>query len=57
MRYGGTDEAFTFRCPTCEESLEVNGPMKEALEEKGCVVCGSSVTAAAFTSVEPTDPR
>lgn len=40
---------FVFLCPECGESLEVNDSMKEALVEKGCVVCGASVTAEAFT--------
>ena len=41
---------FTFVCPECEESIAVDDPMKDALVENGCVVCGSPVTPAAFTS-------
>lgn len=40
---------FSFRCPSCEESLTVNGSMRTALVERGCVVCGADLTAAAFT--------
>lgn len=40
---------YTFVCPECDESLEVNDSMKAALVEKGCVICGASVTAEAFT--------
>lgn len=43
------DGEFVFRCPECEERLEVNGGMKEALVRKGCVICGAAVTPAAFT--------
>ena len=39
------DEAFTFLCPGCDESLEVNGAMRDALVTEGCVVCGAAVTA------------
>ena len=40
---------FSFRCPSCEEALTVNGSMRTALVERGCVVCGAELTAAAFT--------
>ena len=43
------EEEFTFHCPVCEESLKVNDSMKQALVEKGCVVCGADLTVAAFT--------
>lgn len=43
------DGEFVFHCPECEERLEVNGGMKEALVRKGCVICGATVTTAAFT--------
>ena len=39
---------FTFVCPVCEESLKVNDAMKDALVEKGCVVCGADLTTRAF---------
>ncbi len=40
---------FSFRCPSCDETLTVNGAMRTALVERGCVVCGAELTAAAFT--------
>lgn len=42
------DRAYVFACPACEESLEVNEAMKDALAERGCVICGADVTADAF---------
>jgi hypothetical protein len=44
----GTD--LTFHCPTCDESMAVNGPMREALLDHGCVVCGTAVSRSAFSS-------
>jgi predicted RNA-binding Zn-ribbon protein involved in translation (DUF1610 family) len=46
---------FSFRCPSCEESLTVNGPMRAALVERGCVVCGAELTLAAFTAASDAD--
>lgn len=43
---------YIFVCPVCDESLEVNGPMREALIDRGCVICGSAVTARAFSDAE-----
>lgn len=55
---GSTDEEeFIFTCPDCGESLEVNGAMKDALLEKGCVLCGSAVTADAFSSNSTSSPE
>lgn len=46
----GTDEAdYTFVCPECEEELVVNTSMREALLARGCVVCGASLSAKAFS--------
>lgn len=45
-------EELTFVCPSCGESMEVNPAMRDALVENGCVVCGASVTAEAFSPVE-----
>lgn len=47
---------YRFDCPACGESLEVNGSMKRALIEQGCVICGTPVTTAAFTECPATDP-
>jgi len=40
---------FEFGCPACGETLTVNGSMKAALVENGCVVCGTDVTPEAFS--------
>jgi len=45
----GEGSDFRFACPECGESLAVNAAMRDALLERGCVVCGSSVTDAAFS--------
>ena len=50
---GSEEEEFVFVCPACEERLAVNESMKAALVERGCVICGASVKAAAF---QPTAP-
>lgn len=46
---------YNFVCPACGESLEVNDAMREALVEKGCVVCGASLTTDAFTPCATSD--
>lgn len=43
------DEEFVFVCPECDETLEVNASMRDVLIEKGCVVCGASVSADSFS--------
>lgn len=48
----GASTDYTFTCPECEEVMEVNQSMKDALEDHGCVICGTTVTDAAF---EPAD--
>ncbi|WP_459191935.1 DUF7560 family zinc ribbon protein [Halosimplex sp. J119] len=45
-------EEYIFVCPGCEESMEVNASMRDALLENGCVVCASPVSEAAFTATE-----
>ncbi|MFB6179801.1 MAG: hypothetical protein ABEI77_08765 [Halorientalis sp.] len=47
------DEDYLFVCPACEERMEVNGSMKEALIEKGCVICSASVTEESFSHSAP----
>jgi transcription initiation factor IIE alpha subunit len=42
------DKEYVFLCPECDESLKVNDTMKESLIERGCVICGTSVTMKAF---------
>lgn len=43
---------YTFVCPECGESMSVNGPMRDALVENGCVVCGADVSGDAFARTE-----
>jgi transcription initiation factor IIE alpha subunit len=52
----GSDEraTLTFVCPACDEELAVDDAMKDALLEHGCVVCGTTVTADAFSEDTPT---
>ncbi|MBP2251052.1 DUF7560 family zinc ribbon protein [Halarchaeum nitratireducens] len=46
---GSEEEAeYTFVCPECGESLDVNASMKDALLDRGCVICGASVSRSAF---------
>jgi len=45
-------EQLSFVCPECEERIDVNRSMREALLEYGCVVCGAAVTTAAFSPRE-----
>lgn len=57
MGIDGDEEAtHTFTCPECGESMRVNTPMRDALVDRGCVICGYSVTAEAFTETPSTDP-
>lgn len=52
------DEAaaeYTFNCPACEETLVVNGAMRETLLEKGCVICSTSLSAEAFAERNPAE--
>lgn len=44
------DETVDFVCPACEEHIEVNPSMRDALLEHGCVVCGATVSAADFSA-------
>jgi predicted RNA-binding Zn-ribbon protein involved in translation (DUF1610 family) len=44
---------FGFVCPECGESLEVNGSMRDALVENGCVICGAAVSQDSFTYTSP----
>lgn len=52
MMSAGDD--YTFVCPECGESMSVNAPMRDALVENGCVVCGATVSRDAFS--ETTQP-
>jgi predicted RNA-binding Zn-ribbon protein involved in translation (DUF1610 family) len=44
----GSSDEFRFVCPECDEAIEVNASMRDALVESGCVVCGADVSEAAF---------
>jgi hypothetical protein len=43
------DGEFDFVCPECDEALVVNGSMRDALIDRGCVICGGGVSPDAFT--------
>ncbi len=51
----GESKEYVFFCPQCSESLEVNDSMRDALLEKGCVICGTTVTTDAFTRTSSPD--
>lgn len=42
---------YEFTCPQCGEQFEVNDGMRDALLERGCPICTSSVSDAAFAPV------
>jgi len=46
---GAAGEEYDFDCPECDESLSVNGSMREALLDRGCVICGAELTTSAFS--------
>lgn len=43
------DADHRFRCPECESSIHVTDETREALIERGCAVCGGTVTEDAFS--------
>lgn len=45
---GQATTEYTFSCPGCGETLEVNASMREALLARGCVICGTDVSKQAF---------
>lgn len=45
-------EDYTFICPSCSETIEVNEAMKDAIEESGCVICGAVPSEADFTPLK-----
>ena len=49
MSRGDTDT--TFVCPECRSEVPVTPPMRTALLDEGCVVCGAAVSADAFGTV------
>jgi transcription initiation factor IIE alpha subunit len=46
---GNEQREYVFLCPECNESMRLDNSMRKALIERGCVVCGASVTADAFS--------
>ena len=40
-----------FACPACEQEIEVNTSMREAILSSGCPVCTEPVDAADFEPV------
>jgi hypothetical protein len=49
------DAEYIFVCPLCEEFLEVNASMRDSLIKRGCVICGTTVTAEAFSKNSPAE--
>lgn len=45
----GKTTEYRYVCPVCEESIEVNDGMREALIEHGCVICGTDLSTEAFS--------
>ncbi|MEF8775151.1 MAG: hypothetical protein V5A43_01450 [Haloarculaceae archaeon] len=45
-------DGLAFVCPQCHEEIDINESMRLALVEYGCVVCGATVTRAAFSHPE-----
>lgn len=43
------DADHRFACPGCDSSIHVTTETREAILEQGCVICGSDVTADAFS--------
>ena len=43
----GPDE-YQFVCPTCAQTIAVNGEMRRAIIANGCPVCTETVTEADF---------
>ncbi|ESP89847.1 DUF7560 family zinc ribbon protein [Candidatus Halobonum tyrrellensis] len=41
---------FTFDCPECAVEVDVDGDVREAILDEGCVLCGASVGADTFSS-------
>lgn len=46
---GDDDAGYVFVCPECDESMQVNASMRDALVENGCVICGAAVSRGSFT--------
>ena len=42
---------YQFTCPDCTQVIEVDGAMREMIEEQGCPVCTSPVAASSFEQI------
>lgn len=49
--FQGEEKDFRFHCSSCDSTLTVSTETKDALVEKGCLLCGGSVREDAFTSI------
>lgn len=45
------NEEFEFVCPECGERITVNGGVREALLEDGCLLCDADLSASDFRPV------
>lgn len=43
---------YIFACPGCNQEIEVNEPMREAILSSGCPVCTETVTEVHFDALE-----
>jgi predicted nucleic acid-binding Zn ribbon protein len=41
---------YRFVCPACEQEIEINASMREAILESGCPVCTAGVGTEHFES-------
>ncbi|WP_178917404.1 hypothetical protein [Natronomonas gomsonensis] len=48
---------YAFVCPGCAESIAVDESMRNVLLERGCVICETTVTTAAFRRIRSIDTR
>ncbi|MFQ3295649.1 MAG: hypothetical protein ACI9PP_002271 [Halobacteriales archaeon] len=45
------NKEFEFVCPECGERVIVNGGVREALLENGCVICDADLSPSDFSPV------
>ena len=45
------DPQFRFHCPSCDSTLTVDAETRDALTERGCILCGASAPDDAFTAI------
>jgi len=43
---------YIFVCPGCEQEIEVNASMREAILSSGCPVCTDSAETSHFEAIE-----